>query len=101
AGVKERRAAAGPAAASSHTGALMGSDAVFDAALRRCGTVRVKTYTQLFAAARLLASGVRHSGERLAIITNGAGPGVMAADCATENGVVLAQLSKETIAALD
>ena len=99
--LKVGRFASGTRAASSHTGALMGSDAVFDAALRRCGTVRVKTYTQLFAAARLLATGVKHSGERLAIITNGGGPGVMAADSATENGVVLAQLSKDTIAALD
>jgi len=99
--LKVGRFASGTRAASSHTGALMGSDAVFDAALRRSGTVRVKTYTQLFAAARLLATGVKHSGERLAIITNGGGPGVMAADSATENGVVLAQLSKDTIAALD
>ena len=46
------RVASGSRAASSHTGALVGSDAVFDAALRRSGTVRVKTYTQLFAATR-------------------------------------------------
>jgi acetyltransferase len=99
--LKVGRFATGTRAASSHTGALMGSDAVFDAALRRSGTVRVKTYTQLFAAARLLAAGARPGGERLAIITNGGGPGVMAADSAAENGVALAQLSKETIAVLD
>src|SRR6185295_15973504 len=99
--LKVGRYASGTRAASSHTGALMGSDAVFDAALRRGGTVRVKTYTQLFAAARILAAHQPFAGERLAIITNGGGPGVMAADSATENGVVLAQLSKETIAALD
>src|SRR6185436_19855065 len=99
--LKVGRYASGGRAASSQTGALVGSDAVFDAALRRGGTVRVKTYTQLFAAARLLATGAKHAGERLAIITNGGGPGVMAADSATENGVVLAQLSKDTIAALD
>src|SRR6185436_13913671 len=52
--LKVGRHAAGSRAASSHTGALLGSDAAFDAALRRAGTVRVKTYTQLFAAARAL-----------------------------------------------
>jgi acetyltransferase len=99
--LKVGRYAAGTRAASSHTGALMGSDAVFDAALRRGGTVRVKTYTQLFAAARILATGRLPTGERLAIITNGGGPGVMAADSATENEVPLAQLSKETIELLN
>ena len=99
--LKVGRYAAGSRAASSHTGALMGSDAVFDAALRRCGTVRVKTYTQLFAAARGLAGGRFPPGERLAVITNGGGPGVMAADCAVENGVPLAELSPATIEALN
>jgi acetyltransferase len=99
--LKVGRYASGTHAASSHTGALMGSDAVFDAALRRCGTVRVKTYTQLFAAARILESGRMPAGERLAIVTNGGGPGVMAADSASENGVALAGLSKETIEALN
>ncbi|MEO8145590.1 MAG: GNAT family N-acetyltransferase [Betaproteobacteria bacterium] len=99
--LKVGRYASGTRAAASHTGALMGSDAVFDAALRRGGAVRVRTYAQLFAAARLLGTVKFPAGERLAIITNGGGPGVMAADSATENGVPLAQLSKETIAALD
>src|SRR5262249_38344621 len=67
-------------------------DAVFDAALRRAGTVRVKTYTQLFAAARMLATRQRVQGERLAILTNGGGPGAVAADSAAENGVPLAVL---------
>ena len=99
--LKVGRHASGTRAAASHTGALMGSDAVFDAALRRGGTVRVRSYTQLFAAARILAAGQAPSGERLAIITNGGGPGVMAADSAADNGVPLAQLSKETVALLD
>jgi acetyltransferase len=99
--LKVGRYAAGSNAASSHTGALVGSDAVFDAALRRCGTVRVRTYTQLFSAARILASGRHATGERLAILTNGGGPGVLAADSAAENGVPLARLSAETIALLD
>jgi acetyltransferase len=99
--LKVGRFASGTRAASSHTGALMGSDAVFDAALRRSGTVRVKTYTQLFAAARILAAHPRFVGERLAILTNGGGPGVMAADSAADNRVSLATLSPETIALLN
>jgi acetyltransferase len=99
--LKVGRYAAGSNAASSHTGALVGSDAVFDAALRRCGTVRVRTYTQLFSAARILASGRHATGERLAILTNGGGPGVLAADSAAENGVPLARLSEQTVALLN
>ncbi|OFZ89849.1 MAG: GNAT family N-acetyltransferase [Betaproteobacteria bacterium RBG_16_66_20] len=99
--LKVGRYAAGTRAASSHTGALMGSDAVFDAALRRAGTVRVKTYEQLFAAARILANRKLPAGERLAILTNGGGPGVMAADSAAENDVPLAVLAPETLARLD
>ncbi len=99
--LKVGRYAAGTRAASSHSGALMGSDAAFDAALRRAGTVRVRTYTQLFAAARILASVREPVGERLAILTNGGGPGVMAADAAAEMGVALAELSAQTLARLD
>jgi acetyltransferase len=99
--LKVGRYPSGSRAASSHTGALVGSDAVFEAALRRAGAVRVKTYMQLFAAARALASQLLPAGERLAIVTNGGGPGVVAADSAAENGVPLATFSSETIAALD
>lgn len=99
--LKVGRHASGSRAASSHTGSLVGSDAVFDAALRRAGTVRVKTYTQLFAAARMLATGRLYAGERLAILTNGGGPGVIAADCAAENGVSIAELAPETLASLN
>ncbi len=99
--LKVGRYASGSKAASSHTGALVGSDDVFDAALRRAGTVRVKTYTQLFGAARILATPRFADGERLAILTNGGGPGVVAADSASENGVPLATLSGTTIEALN
>jgi acetyltransferase len=99
--LKVGRYASGSRAAASHTGALVGSDAVFDAALRRAGTVRVRTYTQLFAAARVLSAERAPQGERLAILTNGGGPGVMAADSAAENGVALAELSPAALAALD
>jgi acetyltransferase len=99
--LKVGRYASGSKAASSHTGALVGNDAVFDAALRRGGSVRVKTYTQLFAAARMLSASRLPRGERLAIVTNGGGPGVMAADSAAENAVSLATLSPQTVEMLN
>jgi acetyltransferase len=76
-------------------------DAVFDAALSRAGTVRVETYTQLFAAARILARGRIPRGERLAIVSNGRGPALLAADRAAEHGIALAAFAGETSAKLD
>ena len=99
--LKAGRSRAGIQAATSHTGALVGSDAVFATALSRCGTVRVKTYTQLFAAARILATCKLPLGDRLVIVTNGGGPGVLAADSAVENGISLAQLSESSIEQLN
>ena len=75
-------------------------DHVFDAALRRAGTVRVGTYTQLFAAARILAGGRIPRGNRVAIVTNGRGPGLLAADRAADAGVALAKLTPETLGIL-
>ncbi len=75
-------------------------DLVFDAALRRAGTVRVHNYTQLFAATRVLAEGRLPRGNRLAILTNGRGPGLLAADRAVDAGVALASFTRETKAAL-
>jgi acetyltransferase len=76
-------------------------DAVFGAALKRAGTVRVATYTQLFAAARILARGRIPRGERLAIVSNGRGPALLAADRAVEQGIPLASFARETSAKLD
>jgi acetyltransferase len=76
-------------------------DAVFDAAMRRAGTVRVRTYTQLFAAARLLASGRIPRGDRIAVVANGRGPALLAADSARDAGIPLAEFEPSTIAALD
>ena len=98
---KAGRHTAGTLAVTSHTGALAGSDAVFDAALARAGAVRVKSSLQLFAAARILSAAKRPAGSRLAIITNGGGPGVVAADCVTDNGLELARFSADTIQKLD
>ena len=88
-------------AALTHSGALVGADDVFDAALQRAGAVRAGTVEQLFAAARLLASHQRVRGKRIAIVTNGSGPGVMATDRALDLGVQLASLSPDTLARLD
>ncbi len=98
---KAGRHASGRRAALSHTGALAGSDQVFDAALARAGTIRVNSSLQLFAAARMLAQPKRLDGERLAIITNGGGPGVVAADCAIDNRIALAEFSKDTLDSLE
>ncbi len=76
-------------------------DAVFDAALRRSGTVRVHSYAQLFAAARILALGRIPRGDRLAIVTNGRGLALLAADSAVTQGISLARLAPATLAALD
>ena len=94
--VKSGRNASGGRAAVSHTGALVGGDEVFDAAIQRAGAVRVMTVNELFAAAKTLASGTRVEGPRLAILTNGGGPGVMAADRASDLQVPLAELSTQT-----
>ena len=99
--VKVGRHEAGSKAVQSHTGALVGSDAVFDALVRRAGVVRVNTILQLFASARALSTHIQPSGNRLAIVTNGGGPGVMATDLAVEMGVRMAELSPATLAALD
>lgn len=99
--VKAGRHSTGSAAAFSHTGALVGSDDVFDAALQRAGVVRVETIVQLFSAAKTLSTHLHPSGNRLAIVTNGGGPGVMAADRATDLGVTIATLSDVTIKQLN
>ncbi len=100
--LKVGRHAAGAEASMSHTGALVGSDDTFSAALSRSGVLRVETIGQLFAAARALSSkNYRNESERLVIITNGGGPGVMAADRLCDHGVDLAPLSEKTMAALN
>jgi acetyltransferase len=100
--LKVGRHACGAAASMSHTGALVGSDETFSAALSRSGVLRVQSINQLFAAAKALASpNYRRAGDRLVIITNGGGPGVMAADRAADNGIQLSPLSTETMEQLD
>lgn len=83
-------------AASTHTGTLVGQDDAFDAALNRAGAVRVPTIGQLFAAAELLAAGHRLNGDRIAVLTNGGGPGIIATDLLVDRGLQMARLSDET-----
>ncbi len=99
--IKVGRHLAGSRAAQSHTGSLVGADDVFDAALRRAGVVRLHTLGQMLASARALFSHFRPRGNRLAIITNGGGPGAMAADHAASLGIPLATLSEKTLAELN
>jgi acetyltransferase len=76
------------------TGAALGADDVFDAALARAGAVRVQSIDQLFAAAAVLSTGRRALGSRLAIVSNGGGPAVIAADRAIDLGLDLAALDE-------
>ena len=98
--MKVGRHPAGSRAAMSHTGAIVGADDVFDAVVRRAGAVRVSTIGQIFAAAQAFASHIWPRGDRLAVITNGGGPGVMAADRAADLGIPLAELSARTVESL-
>ncbi|MFT6589530.1 MAG: acetyltransferase [Rhodoferax sp.] len=98
--LKAGRKPAGNRAALTHSGSIVGSDDVFDAALRRAGAVRVNSFVQLFSAAKCLASRYRPVGRRLAIVTNGGGPGVLAADWVSEINLQLACLTAEQARAL-
>lgn len=98
--LKAGRKPAGSKAALTHSGTIVGSDDVFDAALQRAGAVRVRSFVQLFSAAKCLSARYLPVGKRLAIITNGGGPGVLAADWANELGLELATLPAEDAAAL-
>ncbi len=99
--VKAGRHAQGAKAAATHTGALAGSDAVYDAAFRRAGLLRVYDLEELFDAAETLGSLKPFPGRRLAVLTNGGGIGVLAVDRLIDFGGTLAQLSAETFAQLD
>lgn len=99
--VKSGRHEAGARAAASHTGALAGADAVFDAAFQRAGVLRVTSIPDLFSMSEILATQPQPKGPALAIITNAGGPGVMATDSLMLSGGELAELSPESIAALN
>jgi len=98
--IKSGRTAAGAAAAQSHTGALATEDDVCEGVFKQSGIIRCATIEDMFNAAQLLVNQTSPVGDRLAIITNAGGPGVMATDAAIANGLRLAQLSESTTAAL-
>jgi len=91
---------AGARAASSHTGALAGSDTAFNAAFRQSGVIRASGVEELFDTAITFSGRKLPKGNRLLIVTNAGGPGILAADTAERLGVKLPQLTKETISGL-
>jgi len=91
--LKAGRKPDGARAALTHSGAIIASDDVFDAALKRAGAVRVRTFVQLFSAVKCLSSRYLPVGSRLAIISNGGGPAVMAADWVNELNLEVGKLS--------
>jgi acetyltransferase len=99
--LKAGRTEAAARAAASHTGALTGSDAVFDAALRRAGVLRVDSIAELFQTANLLATQPVPRGWRLAILTNAGGPGALAVDMLVRYGGMPAELAPVTLDALN
>src|SRR5271170_818038 len=99
--IKAGRTDAAAKAAASHTGSLTGSDEVLDAAFRRCGVLRVDNIADLFSMADVLATQPRPLGNRLAIVTNAGGPGVLATDSLLATGGELAALSPALRQSLD
>jgi acetyltransferase len=98
--LKAGRTDMGAKAASSHTGALAGSDAAYDAAFKQSGILRVSSIDEFFDAAKAFSCCPIPKSPGVAIITNGGGPGVLASDASAECGVPLANLTTETIEAL-
>jgi acetyltransferase len=99
--LKAGRTKAGSLAAASHTGALAGEDAVYDAAFERAGILRVKTFEELFDCAEMLSKQPRPGGPGLLVITNAGGLGVIAMDALADYGLDPVELSPETIQQLD
>jgi acetyl coenzyme A synthetase (ADP forming)-like protein len=98
--LKSGGTAAGARAASSHTGALAGSDVAFDAAFRQTGIVRAHGVQDLFDTALAFAEGKLPTGNRLLVITNAGGPGIIAADTAEQLHIDLPRMTTESIAAI-
>ena len=99
--VKAGRTGPGAKVAGTHTGALVGEDAVYDAAFRRAGMLRVGTLAELFDAVEMLGKGFMPKGDRLTIVANGGGDAVLATDALIQAGGTLAELDEKTIARLD
>jgi len=95
--IKPGRTEGAAKAAASHTGSLTGSDDVLEAAFKRCGVLRVNKISDLFNMSEVLAKQPRPQGNRLTIITNAGGPGVLATDALLTTGGALAEVSKATV----
>ncbi len=98
--LKVGRSPAGQQAAASHTGALAGSEAAYDAAFEKAGILRAQTAEEMFDWARALAACPLPRGNRIAVLTNAGGPGVIAADALSAHGLALASLADSTKQAL-
>lgn len=98
--LKSGRSPRGAKAATSHTGALAGSDASFDAVFKQTGVYRAKTMFELFDAAQALSCQPPMIGDGIAIVTNAGGMGVIATDCASDLDLPLADLSQDTLQAI-
>lgn len=98
--VKAGRTAAGARAASSHTGALAGLDSATDALLAQCGVIRVDTVEELFDLAMAFGNLPMPAGNRVAVVTNAGGPGIIITDACEARGLSVAELSPETQARL-
>ncbi|MDI9383942.1 MAG: acetate--CoA ligase family protein [Verrucomicrobiota bacterium] len=98
--LKSGRSPEGAKAVSSHTGSLAGSDSVYDALLVQSGVQRVETISELFDYAALYCTQPLPKGNRVGIVTNAGGPGIMATDAAIRHGLRLATLTEETRAKL-
>jgi acetyl coenzyme A synthetase (ADP forming)-like protein len=98
--LKVGRFASGRKAVASHTGALAGQEAAYNAAFRRAGVIRADTSEEMFDWARALAWSPLPEGRAMAVLTNAGGPGAIAADALEANGLLSAELSESTAAAL-
>ena len=94
--LKSGRSAAGASAASSHTGSLAGADKAADALLKQCGVIREFSLKNLFANAKAFSNCPIPKGNRVAIVTNSGGPGIMATDAVCESGMQMAKISDKT-----
>ena len=88
---------AGARAASSHTGALAGSDMAYDVAFRQAGVLRARTMEELFDLAIAFTTQPLPAGDRVAIVTNSGGPGIIATDAVEARGLTMAELTRETV----
>jgi len=98
--IKSGRTSAGAAAAASHTGALAGTEGVYDAIFQEAGIMRVESVNELFDYATALAAKKYPSGNQIAIVTNAGGPGIVATDMTVSSGLQLARFNDDTVEAL-